>query len=154
MRIFIPFLAAVITVIFLACGNGVSSNGGFGSSTGGQDSFLTSNESAAFATPAPAATAAPAAAFAVGAPGPAGEPSPFAGDDRSSGSALQTAQRKIISSASVSLQVEVVDNAIDQVRSIAEGVGGFFEQLSSSGEPGHERANITVPCPKRTFWTP
>ena len=63
MRIFLPFLAAVITVIFLACGNGGSSDGEFASSAVGQESMLTFNESAAFATPAPAASA-PAASFA------------------------------------------------------------------------------------------
>ena len=92
------------------------------------------------ATSAPGATSAPAA---MATRAPRGAPS----------SALQTAQRKIISSASVSLEVEVVEDAIDQVRAIAEGVGGFIEQLCSSGEPGHERANITVRVPQASFLT-
>ena len=143
MRIFIPFLAAAITVVLLACGSASSSNGSgeFSSSAVNQDSALgLEGAAASFATAAPAATSAPAA-VASRIPAPRGAP----------GSALQTAQRKIISSASVSLEVEVVEDAIDQVRAIAEGVGGFIEQLSSSGEPGHERANITVRVPQASF---
>ena len=98
------------------------------------------------ATPAPAL-------LTIGAPGPPGAAGAFGDDGRTSGSALQTAQRKIISSASVSIQVEEVEDAINQVRSITEGLGGFVEQLSSSGEPGHDRANITVRVPQANFLT-
>ena len=46
-----------------------------------------------------------------------------------------------------------MEAAIDQVRAIAEGLGGFVEQLSSSGEPSHERANITMRVPQENFLT-
>ena len=156
MRIFILFLAGVITVVLLACGNGASGNGSgeFISSAGNRDLTLKMEGAAAasIATPAPAATAAPAAMAPV-APEPRGAAGTFREGGQFSGSALQTAQRKIISSASVSLEVEVVEDAIDQVRAIVDGMGGFIEQLSSSGEPGHDRANITVRVPQENFLT-
>lgn len=158
MRYFILFLAAAGTAIFLACGNGGSANDDFrsahsSSSVESQDSSIKFEpEPALSATAAPAAMAAPAA-FAAGTPAPQGAPVPPSDGGQFSGSALQTAQRKIISSASVSIQVEVVEDAITQVRSIAEGLGGFIEQLSSSGEPGAERANITVRVPQGNFLT-
>ena len=149
MRIFILFLVAAITVVLLACGS--SSSGDFRSSVENQDSDLKLQGAAAsFATAAPAPTAAPAA-MALGIRGPRGAPGTASDGGQFLGSALQTAQRKIVSSASVSLEVEVVEDAIDRVRAIAEGVGGFIEQLSSSGEPGHERANITLRVPQSNF---
>ena len=71
--------------------------------------------------------------------------------ERVQASALQTVQRKVISSASVSLEVEVVEDAVDQVRVIAEGVGGFVEQLSSSGGPERQRATMTIRVPQDQF---
>ncbi len=135
----------------MACSGGSTGDGEFGLSVANQDSvekLETSVTSFAVGAPAPAATAAPRASGAQGAPGPQGA----AGDDgQFSSSALQRTQRKIISSASVSLEVEVVEEAIDGVRAIAEGVGGFIEQLSSFGEPGEEMANITLRVPQGDF---
>ena len=45
-----------------------------------------------------------------------------AGDFSSSASSLDTTQRKVISSASVSIEVEVVESAITKVRVVAEGL--------------------------------
>ena len=57
-----------------------------------------------------------------------------AGDGRvAPGLALQTVQRKVISSATVSIKVKVVGEVVVQIRTIAEGMGGFVEQLTSSG---------------------
>ncbi|HIM38070.1 MAG TPA: DUF4349 domain-containing protein [Dehalococcoidia bacterium] len=154
MRIFILFLAAAITVFVLACSAESNDLQDSASVADGEQALEFKSEADSFFTTAGATMATPAPALlAIGAPGPPGAAGGFGDDGRSSGSAMQTAQRKIISSASVSIQVEVVEDTINQVRAIAEGLGGFVEQLSSSGEPGHERANITVRVPQANFLT-
>ena len=64
---------------------------------------------------------------------------------------LQVAQRKVISTASVSLEVEDVQEAMDRVRAIAEGVSGFVEHLTSGGGPLRQRATITIRVPQTEF---
>ena len=78
----------------------------------------------------------------------------LAGSSRASnGSAplLQIAERKVISTASVSLEVEAVQDAVDQVRIIAESVGGFVEHLDSGGGPLRQRAAMTIRVPQEEF---
>jgi len=75
-----------------------------------------------------------------------------AGDGDAS-STLQTTQRRIISNASISIEVETVEAAIDQVRSIAEGLGGFVEHLSSFGSDENQQANMTLRLPQDQFVT-
>ena len=75
-----------------------------------------------------------------------------AGDGDAS-STLQTTQRRIISNASVSIEVKTVEAAIDQVRSIAEGLGGFVEHLSSFGSDENQQANMTLRVPQDHFFT-
>lgn len=75
-----------------------------------------------------------------------------AGDGDAS-STLQTTQRRIISNASVSIEVKTVEAAIDQVRSIAEGLGGFVEHLSSFGSDENQQANMTLRVPQDQFFT-
>ncbi len=48
--------------------------------------------------------------------------------------ALGTAQRKVISTASLFLEVEFVEAATAQVRDIADSLGGFVENLNISGD--------------------
>ena len=71
----------------------------------------------------------------------------------SNGSAplLRIAERKVISTASVSLEVEAVQDAVDQVRIIAESVGGFVEHLDSGGGPLRQRAAMTIRVPQEEF---
>ena len=64
---------------------------------------------------------------------------------------IQVAGRKVISTASVSLEVETVQEAVDQVRTIAESVGGFVEHLTSGGGPMRQRATITIRVPQTDF---
>ncbi len=64
---------------------------------------------------------------------------------------LETAQRKIISVASVSLEVEAVQEAVVSVRSIAESLGGFVDQLSSSGGGESQQATIAIRVPQVQF---
>ncbi|MCH7713165.1 MAG: DUF4349 domain-containing protein [Chloroflexi bacterium] len=73
---------------------------------------------------------------------------PAAGDQD-----LQAAQRQVISQASVSVEVEEVPAAVAQVRAIAEGLGGFVEQLSSSGGPERQRSTMTIRVPQPDFFT-
>ena len=67
--------------------------------------------------------------------------------------ALETADRQVISSASVAVEVEDVQAATAEVRLIAEGSGGFVEQLSSSGGPERQRATMTVRVPQDQFFS-
>ena len=99
-----------------------------------EDTFTNSN-AAAVATPMPPM-----------APVPANMPSPDGGKD-----ALQTVGRKVISIARVSIEVEAVEPSVGQIRAIAESVGGFVEQLSSSGGSENPRAELTVRVPQDQF---
>jgi hypothetical protein len=67
-------------------------------------------------------------------------------------SQIETAQRRVISSASISIQVEAVQEAVNQVRTIAESLGGFVEQLSSSGGANHQQAFLTIRVPQDQFF--
>ncbi|MCH8225760.1 MAG: DUF4349 domain-containing protein, partial [Chloroflexi bacterium] len=69
------------------------------------------------------------------------------------GQSLQTAQRKVISTASISLEVEEVESTIKQVQAVVEGMGGFVENLSSSGgsRSGEQYANMTLRVPQDRF---
>ena len=66
---------------------------------------------------------------------------------------LQLAQRRVISTASISLEVENVQLVADQLTAEAENLGGFIQQLSSSGGPENQRANLTMRVPQAQFRT-
>ena len=83
-------------------------------------------------------------AKAVAVEGPAGAPGP-------SSSSLDIPQRKIISTASLNLEVEDVPAAVQRVTAIAEDLGGFVEQLSSVGGEDRENANLTLRVPQDRF---
>lgn len=99
----------------------------------------------AAAMPAPTATPAPAA------------PSRFEPlrpeEDGAADSPLQTAQRMVISTASISVEVEMVQTAVNDVRAIAESLGGFVEQLSSSGGSERQQAHMTIRVAQNQFFT-
>ena len=63
------------------------------------------------------------------------------------------AQRQVVSQASVSMEVDEVPDAVAQVRAIAESLGGFVEQLSSSGGPEHQQSTMTIRVPQAEFFT-
>ena len=93
----------------------------------------------------------PAAIMAIPEPAPLAPPS---GDGAASASSqLQVAQRKVISSASITVEVDNVQPAINEIRSISEGLGGFVEQLSSSGNAAQQQARMTVRVPQDQFFT-
>ena len=65
---------------------------------------------------------------------------------------LEQADRKVIATASVSLEVEAVQPAIASVRAIAADLGGFVEQLNSSGGAKQQQATVTVRVPEPLFF--
>ncbi|MBI4310870.1 MAG: DUF4349 domain-containing protein [Chloroflexi bacterium] len=67
-------------------------------------------------------------------------------------SPLEIAQRQIIAQASLTVEVEAVPAAVAQVQAIATGLGGFVEQLSSSGSEDKQFANITIRLPQPEFY--
>ena len=67
--------------------------------------------------------------------------------------ALDVAQRQVISQASVSMEVDEVPAAVAQVRAIAESLGGFVGQLSSSGGPERQQSTMTIRVPQAEFFT-
>ena len=103
-----------------------------------EDTFRNNN---AAATPAPRA---PRPQMPANVPGPEGS-------DGSGKNTLQTVGRKVISIARVSIEVEAVEPSVGQIRAIAESVGGFVEQLSSSGGSENPRAELTVRVPQDQF---
>ena len=58
----------------------------------------------------------------------------------------------MISSALVTLEVEVVQAAINEVRAIAESLGGFVEHLTSSGDADRQQATVTIRVPQDQFF--
>jgi len=105
---------------------------------------LPDKDSAATATDSPL----PSATGPQGAPGAAGA----RGTGVYTAGALDTTQRQIISQASVSVEVEDVPAAVDQVRATAESLGGFVGQLSSSGGPERQQSTMTVRVPQLEFF--
>jgi hypothetical protein len=93
----------------------------------------------------PAATPAPAA--------PQFEALRSPEENGSASSPLQTAQRMVISTASISVEVEMTQAATNKVRAIAESLGGFVEQLSSSGGSERQQAHMTIRVPQTQFFT-
>ncbi len=138
-RFLITLIALVSVVVLAACS---SSNDSFATSEAGSDDSVTTQSSGAFALGAPAAAAAPRA------------PSPEAFDDTGnigSDGDLQFADRKIISTGSISVEVEGVQEAVDRVKVVAEGFGGFVERLSSFGNDDRQRASMIVRVPQASF---
>ena len=132
---------AVSLVLLVACGGG-------GSETDVGEDVLGSDSAGfgGFAPGAPRATPSPfpalAAALAIETEG-----------SRLPSTTLETAERKVISGASLSVEVEMVQEAVTQVRVIAESLGGFVEQLSSSGDSDRERATMTIRVPQDQFFS-
>ena len=103
--------------------------------------------------PAPAASAPAGASGAAGPAGPAGARGPAgpAQPPSQPGQAGPAAERKIIFIASLSIEVEEVEAAVDRARAVAESLGGFVEHLSSSGGSETPRADLTIRIPQTGF---
>lgn len=64
---------------------------------------------------------------------------------------MQDDQRDVISTASLSIEVDAVAEAVVSVRMIAEANGGFVETLSTSGVGFRQDANVTIRVPRDRF---
>jgi hypothetical protein len=111
----------------------------------------------AVATPAPA-PAIPSIAAPSAPPKGIAPESGLVSQDSAAGSGgtlgqLDTVQRQIISTASISLEVNSVEQSITRARSIAENLGGFVENLSASGGKERQVGYVTVRVPQPQFFT-
>lgn len=144
-------LAAIALILVLlavvACSGDDSEEAPFFSTTAtSADSFDMAMEESVMsmaAAPAQPAAAAPEAMMekamvADGAPG-------------STGGTLQLADRKIISTGSITVEVEDVESAVTAVEALVEGMGGYVEQLSRSGGDEFSRASLTLRVPQGQF---
>jgi len=158
-------LAAVAIMVSLAliamgCGQGAS---------GGPEDEVRSTETgvakpsgvqAIRPVAAPASTVAPpgdrgAPAATAPAAKPAGERADALSastDETKGASNLDIAQRQVISTASVALEVENVQDRLNQVRAIVESLGGFLENLSLSGSEERQQATVSVRVPQPQFF--
>jgi len=85
--------------------------------------------------------------------GPAGAPA-MEGAGGSGPSIISAADgRQIISQGSMSVQVQDVPIASAQVRAIAEGAGGFVEQLSSFGVDEFKETTMSIRVPQDEFFS-
>ncbi len=133
----------VMALVVAACGGGSGSDGASGPSGEAGPAFEDSGVASA-PTPAPAATRAPRAAQAIAS---------FATSADTGAFQLAQVERRVVSTSNLSLEVTDVESAIVQVRGIAEGLGGFVQQLSSSGGPENQRASVTIRVPQPDFFT-
>lgn len=142
-------LAAVLVIGLLAaaCGGDGSEEAVNGDALTKQASGLGAFD-AGERTSAPAPEAVPAPAIAPAAPGVTSGSA-----EGSSVSSIEFADRKVVSTASLTVEVEDVQGAVAQVRAISEGLGGFVEQLSVSGDAEHQQAVVTVRVPQDQFLT-
>lgn len=167
---FPAFLAAALTLCILlaACGAAAESSGperlergivgtDFGSAesaaampqaamarddAGGADFF--NADTAAMATPAPM----PAAGMVESAAMDGSE----AGGQGSGQETGQAIDRKIIATATLTVEADSVERATAMAQAIAENLGGFVAQLSSSGGAQSPRADLTLRVPQPQFF--
>lgn len=65
--------------------------------------------------------------------------------------ATNAIERKVISAASISIEVEIVQEKVTEIRGISEMLGGFVEQMSTYGGSDRYHANMTVRVPQDQF---
>ena len=116
---------------------------------GGWAAFGSSDSTADFAEPDIAdSMTAPAPAAPAAAKADAGAETAAA---TTAAATLDTTDRKVISTAFISLEVDAVQDAAVQVRVIAESLGGYVEQMSLSGSEEDRQASITLRVPQDQF---
>jgi len=137
--------ALLLLVLLAACAKEQEAVSSPGRSEGG---FAT-------ATPAPAPRpAASAPSFAPAMPPSDAKASADAGGSAGGGASgqLDIADRKVISTASMVVEVADVSKALTDVRTTAQNLGGFVENLSSSGDAQQQRATVTVRVAQDRFF--
>lgn len=106
---------------------------------------------AAIATDTPAASPRPPAApTPTPAPFATPTPAPFGAFDSAS---LLLDDREVASAGSLSIEVASVRVAMAELRGIAESLGGFVEQLTTSGGPEPRQGAATIRVPGDSFFT-
>lgn len=168
MSVRIPLLALVallISLALVACGgdsaSGRSSFGDGETFMASDDSFAQGLEREADFAPAPEAPtdfaesideafAEPVSIDDV--PAAAASAGNVSGEPPRSPNATQAVGRMVIHNGNVSVSVDDVPAAVDQVRAIAESSGGFVEQLSRTGEGPDQFATLTIRVPRDQFF--
>ena len=69
----------------------------------------------------------------------------------SPGGTLQLADRKIISTGNITVEVDDVESSVMAVEAIVDGMGGYVEVLSRSGGDDFSRASLTIRVPQGQF---
>ena len=69
----------------------------------------------------------------------------------SPGGTLQFADRKIISTGNITVEVDDVESSVMAVEAIVDGMGGYVEVLSRSGGDDFSRASLTIRVPQGQF---
>ena len=69
----------------------------------------------------------------------------------SPGGTLQFADRKIISTGNITVEVDDVESSVKAVEAIVDGMGGYVEVLSRSGGDDFSRASLTIRVPQGQF---
>ena len=162
----LPILIATAAIAAVACGS--SNDSGFseqidsqaseafatsGSSSVGAPAFFGGDDDDDFALER-AEQATDQASVAEEAPSPASLPAAGGGEFGDGGAnALQTAERRVIQNASITIQVENVRAAAQSAREIAEVFGGFVEQLSVSGDDDFSQGFVVIRVPQEEFFT-
>ena len=169
----VPAFAATLVLLITVSGAWLFTTAPWESSGPGVPTRGARPEPAAMPTAAPGAAATPvrqlsatttddAGSFSIafgagedgapGLPGLPGQPGPPGLPGPTTDGALDTAQRLVISQASLSIEVEDVEVAVNQVRATAESLGGFVEQLSSTGGPERQQSFMAMRVPQPEFF--
>ena len=137
-------IAVLLAVALVACGAGDDDDGFFETAaSSGQSAPAMAMDDAGFAESEEMAEE----EMAVEAAAPMAEPAP--GGDGAA--ALQTAERRVISTGFMSVEVEDVPAAAEQVRIAAESLGGFVENSVVSGDDEQAFAEVTIRVPQDVF---
>ncbi|MSQ33342.1 MAG: DUF4349 domain-containing protein [Dehalococcoidia bacterium] len=142
-------LALIASLALAACGGRSAPAEGVREGAGSSD----------LASKAPAATAAPRPAAGLAGPagpaGPAGAPARPLVVTQTEGSAttisLDAAQRQIIATGDVTIEVPAVQPVVAQVGAITQSLVGFVEQSSYFGDPERPQASMTIRIPQPQF---
>ncbi len=146
-RLLIAIALVLMLLTAVACSGDDSDEAAFFETTAtSADSFDMAMEGGAM-TMAQAAPAQPAAA----APEAMMEKAIADGEVGASGGTLQLADRKIISTGNITVEVEDVESAVTAVEAFVDSVGGYVEVLSRSGGDEFSRASMTLRVPQGQF---
>ena len=63
----------------------------------------------------------------------------------------ESTTRKIINTASITIEVTGIETTIESIKSITDRSGGYVENLSSHSDQTHPQANLTIRVPQSKF---